>query len=151
MEKGKATLQLSLKPSDQIKMALTEMACFRGAKVDTVTLAFYSKRLVQENLEDVLAALRTLQDLPREEGDLAFPEVGAILGMVGVCAVSRHNREQMGIRKDLVRWHCPECGIHMSGFISPLDREPRACKGIPREGSGICGAIMNEVHRERAA
>ena len=52
---------------------------------------------------------------------------------------------------DLARWHCPDCGIYMSGFIAPDDREPRVCKGNARDDRGMCGGIMNEVFRERAA
>lgn len=55
-------------------------------------LNLYSKRLEKERFDDVIAALETIQDLPRGEGELAFPEIGAILAMVNVCAVSRQNR-----------------------------------------------------------
>ena len=44
----------------------------------------YSKRLVKENIEDVLAAIEQIQDLPRTEGELAFPEVGLILDMASM-------------------------------------------------------------------
>lgn len=59
-------------------------------------------------------------------------------------------------QKDLVRWHCPDCGIYRSGFISPNDQFSRRCEGVPkdkrtdtnREGRRICGALMIEVYRE---
>ena len=68
----------------RIQMALAQMALLRGTKLDKMTLSLYSKRLAQENVEDVLAGIETIQDLPREEGDLAFPEVGAILSTARV-------------------------------------------------------------------
>ena len=53
---------------------------------------------------------------------------------------------------DLVRWKCPDCRITRCGWIPWHDHEPRVCKGIPRNGptSGICGAIMEEIHREKS-
>ena len=116
-----------------------------------MTLSLYSKRLAQENVEDVLAGIETIQDLPREEGDLAFPEVGAILSTARVCRVARINREAAAKVTVLVRWRCPECGITLCDWISPSDDAPRVCKGIPSKGPSdvVCGAIMDEVHRER--
>ena len=130
------------------------MALFRGASPTLEQVSLYADRLIKlvaggVQFEDILTAIEKISDLSREEGHLAFPEVGTIIAMTAMEATARHHRETLGREKDLVRWHCPDCGIHMSGYISPLDREPRACKGIPREGFGVCGAIMNEVHRER--
>ena len=57
---------------------------------------------------------------------------------------------------DLVRWYCPDCGIYVSGFI-PLDEHyPCRCQGVPKDqrtdknavGQIVCGALMEEIHRE---
>jgi DNA-directed RNA polymerase subunit RPC12/RpoP len=121
-------------------------------------LTLYSKRLVKERLEDVVSALEMIQDLPREEGELAFPEVGTILSTVGVCALSRRNRARMAHQTVLVHYRCPDCGVYRSGWIPPDDHAPRRCNGIPRDrrtdnnpdGVRVCGALMDEVHREAA-
>jgi len=151
--------KITLSPSSmnqKLKKALSAMALFRGAAPTPEQISLYADRLVKlvggaVQFEDILAAIEKISDLRREDGHLAFPEVGTIISMTAMAATARHHRETLERDKDLVGWHCPECGIHMSGYISPLDREPRVCRGIPGEGFGICGAIMNEIHRERAA
>ena len=146
------SLKLLESPLQRIKVALAQMAMMRSAgRLDASTLNLYSRRLTKERLEDVLAALETIQDLPREEGETSFPSIGEILTVVGVQRVARHNREQLAVKTELARWKCPECGIYQSGFIAPTDYEPRVCRGIPREGKGsVCGAVMVQVHREAA-
>lgn len=58
-------------------------------------------------------------------------------------------------RTFLVRWHCPDCGIHQAGWIEQFDSRPRVCRGHARIDQKrvslveICGAIMNIVHDER--
>ena len=147
--------QLS-KPLDnalpRIQMALAQMALLRGTRIDKEQLSLYSRRLAKENPEDVIAAIETIQDLPREDGDLAFPEVGQILAVTGVQAAARHSRELAAQNKILAMWKCPHCGTVTSGFISPLDREPRVCRGIPKVGEKdqICGEIMEQHYREGA-
>jgi hypothetical protein len=65
---------------------------------------------------------------------------------------ARRIRVTQAARKTvLVRWQCPDCKVTMCGWIPPEDRDPRACRGVAREGGRAnCGAIMNEVYREGA-
>ena len=138
----------------QIRTALAMMAAFRGAKPDGTTLTAYSGRLQKAivdkvRLEDVIAAIEKLADMPREEGELAFPEVGVLLDMSVVMSVQRFHRIQASRADFLVRWACKSCGIHKSGWIATNDTAPRICKGIHRSGNGPCGATMEIVYDER--
>jgi hypothetical protein len=49
---------------------------------------------MKENHEDVIAAIEKLGELPREEGQPSFPDIGTILAVAGVMRVARHNREK---------------------------------------------------------
>jgi hypothetical protein len=61
--------------------------------------------------------------------------------------------------KDEVLWQCPDCGVTMTGFIDPADDRPRICRGTARNGpqhdaagnSIPCGAVMNEIQRDKAS
>ena len=55
MAKDTQISQHSGKPSDQILMALTQMAMSRGAQVDSPTLKLYSKKLANERLDDLVS------------------------------------------------------------------------------------------------
>ena len=107
MAKDTQISQHSGKPSDQILMALTQMAMSRGAQVDSPTLKLYSKKLANERLDDLLAAIE-LSDMPREPGEVAFFEVGAIRQMAHVMAAARLNRERAE-REYLQQQQCPKC------------------------------------------
>jgi hypothetical protein len=150
MASSQVTLKPFDSPSQKIKIALTELACFRQAKVEAGTLIIFAKRLVSENLSDVLEGLRKLQERRREEGETAFPEIGSILAAVAAAAGRRKAAASLATEQVLVRWRCPDCGIYKSGFISPTDHQPRTCSGIGRAGhSGErCGKIMAEVDRQ---
>jgi hypothetical protein len=96
MEKGKA-MQISQpveKRLSELTMALTQMAMMRATTVDALTLGLYSRRLARERHEDVIAAIEKIADMPRDEGQPAFPEIGLILNMTGMMATARHNREK---------------------------------------------------------
>ena len=64
---------------DVITMALAEMCCYRQAVPTREYLEAFSKRLAQEYLPGVLASLRKLGEMPREEGETALPDLGTIL------------------------------------------------------------------------
>ena len=106
----------------------------------------------------MIFALEKIAEMPRQEYESAIPDVGSILAVVSAMAAARINREALKANKTtLARWHCPECGIHMSGFIAPDDRYPRRCQGIPKDnkktdhdsrGYRICAAIMDQIYRE---
>jgi hypothetical protein len=70
------------------------MAMFRSTMVDASTLELFSRRLAKERFEDVVAAIEKIGEMPREEGQAAFPELGLILSMTSVMALARHNREK---------------------------------------------------------
>jgi hypothetical protein len=148
--------QLSKSSNERsILEALAQMALMRGAGPSPQTFKAYSRRLAREQLEDVLSAIITLSELPRGEGDLAFPEIGMILSTVGIARVARHNREANSQPVDLVRWRCPECHHATADFIAPDDAGYRRCRGIPRDGKfdqnyqgeKICGAMMDIAKR----
>ena len=155
MEERTPTLQLLDSPLQRIKIQLTQTCMFRGAKIDASTLSLYSKRLFKEPIEDVIAALEKIQEMPRKEGELGLPEIGIILAAVASQGFTRRARDANASMTQLVRWKCPECGVFSSGFISPADHDLRRCQGIPkdkrtdcnRNGTRICGAILDVVHR----
>src|SRR5208282_2240111 len=114
---------------------------------------------------DVIPAIEKIQELPREEGQTALPELGVILAMARTMEVARHNREE-SVRDMLVsRWECPKCGTVQSGHVSPFDNTPRICRsqydGKPRQKAGTtgrltrfllpsgetCGAVMDQISR----
>lgn len=141
----------------QLKMALAQMATFRQAVLDASTLKLYSARLASERFDDVIAALEHLQEQPRQEGETALPEIGAILALVGVMAVRRVNRE--GAAKDLefIAWKCSSCKIVTTGFYPRLAKkasETRYCQRASQKAGArsgeICGGNLQVVHRDAA-
>ena len=86
------------KPSDSsanrtktIRAALTELALYRQAESDRRNAqSLLRARLGKENVDDVLGAIRTIQDLPRLEGELSFPEIGACVfwRLLGALAIA---------------------------------------------------------------
>ena len=52
--------------------------------------------------------------------------------------------------KDEVRWQCPDCGVTMTWFIDPADNRTRIC-WAPGRDRGTCGAVMNEIQRDKAS
>ncbi len=122
---GKAmqTSQYSPKQSENLMAALTALAMLRGASLDTSTLKLYCRKLEKERAEDLYEALERLGELPRSEGDPAFPSVGAILSMVGVMGVARHNRERAQ-REGYQQQVCPKCGS-LAGMIRPRGEQFR--------------------------
>lgn len=134
----------------RIVLALTQMAIYRRASMDEKTLQLYASRLATERFDDVIAAIETIQEMPREAGETALPEIGAILAMVKVRGISRVNREATADRTVLARWQCPECGVYASGYIRPDDADTRYCRGIPKREHKFgehCSARMREVYR----
>lgn len=125
------------------------MASLRGAKIDAQTLSLYGSRLRTEILEDAIAAIEKIAEKKREEGELAFPEIGAILSLIPAMAVARQNRDSLAKDSYRVVWRCPECRIFQTGWIRRTDHQPRICQGAARAGSGKCGAIMQIFEDER--
>lgn len=141
----------------QLKMALTRMATFRQAVLDASTLKLYSARLASERFDDVIAALEHLQEQPRQEGETALPEIGAILALVAVMAVRRVNREGAAKDLELIAWECSSCKTVTTGFYPRIARkasEVRYCQRASRRpGSSpgeICGGNLQVVHRGAA-
>ena len=82
------------------------------------------------------------------ESNTAFPMPAELKTLAE--SARRARMTAASVSKELAHWHCAECGVYQGGHILASDHEPRVCRGVPREGSGICGAIMDEVKRERA-
>lgn len=141
--------QSSTNASLRIKTALSQMAIFRGAKIDVSTLKLYSARLEQEPVDDVIDAIEKLQDTPRGEGELALPEIGVLLAMTRAAGVARANRRSAHL-KDLARWRCPSCNATRCGYIDTSDFATRYCHGIPtrpHKHGEMCGVAMVEIYR----
>ena len=143
MAQEKQISQSSLSPSERIKMALTEMASFRRGTFDKTTFSLYSKRLMQENVEDVVTALQQIQELPREDFESAIPAMPDIIALVKAAGVARVNRETASQRTTLVGHKCRQCRLTSSGYVADNDRATRYCRR--------CGEPMHEVYRERVA
>jgi hypothetical protein len=117
------------------------------------TLEFYSKRLAEENTDDLCAALAEFQERPREEGESALPDVGTILGLVRVRGRIRKAKQRDQAGERFVRWNCPECRSTITGFVPPGADLTRYCKGIPQckhEGGEHCGVRMAVGYDELA-
>ena len=77
--------------------------------MDSSTVSVYARKLTKVNFEDLISALETIAGLPRREGELAMPEVGAILAATTAATVARRNRikvEQEYHQQQV----CPKCG-----------------------------------------
>lgn len=123
-------------PSVRIKMALAEMAICRGAALEKEHLLLYSRRLDRENLEDVLTTLNKIQEMPRREGELALPELGAILELVRFEGNARTRRERARTPSMLVAWKCPVCRATMNNWVPPNSDLDRICR---------CGKLMDAI------
>jgi hypothetical protein len=144
-----------------IKSGLSKMAVCRGADPPREAIEFYAHRLAKENLEDVVAALQTIEQLPRGPGDLSFPELGAVLAVVGTEAVSRANRTRLANQRFYVRFYCKTCGNATTGFLTLEDDRPRTCPSpygplVPvgqkrhyLQVGEVCGEIMEIETDER--
>ena len=121
-EKGIQILQHSQRLSE-ILLALTQLAMMRAATVDTPTLKLYSRKLEKERSDDLFAAIAKIGELPRSEGDAAFPSIGTILAMVGVMRVARQNRERAE-REGYQQQVCPDCG-GVVGMVRPRGEQFR--------------------------
>jgi len=126
-------------PLVAIKKALAEMAICRGAVLEKEHLSLYPARLVLEDLEDVLTSLRKLQEMPREKGEMALPELGAILQLVRYVHEERIRLSRARVPSVLVRWKCQHCYVTISGFVGVGADLKRKCR---------CGQPMDVVHQE---
>lgn len=66
-------------------MCLTNLACFRQAKLDDITLQLFSKALVGYDMRAFQVACDNLKNTPRQEGETAFPDFGTILIEMDAC------------------------------------------------------------------
>lgn len=123
--------------------------------MDSSTLSVYAKRLSKEHFEDVITALEKIAEMPRHEGELAFPEVGAVLAMVEVVRIARHNREMVAHNQRLVVWKCPACKCQQTGFLEKGVDAFRTCQrpvGQDSRGGIVrCGRLLTVILDERAA
>lgn len=132
------------------------MAMLRGASPSKELIEAYQSRLQRENEVDVLAALHKIGEMPRQDGELAFPELGSIIALMNACGVARRNRIEAEKNKRLVTWVCPDCNVTCSSWVAPGASLERRCQGIPRDGSlgqnsqgrRICGARLEVAYDE---
>lgn len=113
--------------------------------MDSLTLKLFSRRLAKERLDDVLAACQKLAELPREEGQPAFPAIETVLSMVGLMAVARRHRESPP--KFLVCLQCQTCGYRASNHFARAESLPANCEAI--SGGVKCGGYMAVMVDER--
>lgn len=140
----------------EIARALANMGLFRQAAMEKRTIHLYAERLAELELEDVLSALKAIEDLPRDEGDTAFPSMGVILKMVEVEHIARYNREAAAKDVEYVAWKCHACG-GTSGNSYPTARkvyeETRYCQRPAQQvrpqakGNEVCGGNLRVVYR----
>ena len=148
---------------------MTNMGIFRQAATDSKTVGMYAAKLINYDTDDIFEACKKIEDLPRQEGETAFPSFAQVLNMVKVVETARHNRAENALNKALVVWSCPVCGGRTTGYITPEDHQPRACKSpygpklteaqlkqrpmINRSlpSGDVCGEIMVVTHDERRA
>lgn len=100
-------------------------------------LELYSARLAQEPVEDVIAAVEKMQELPRQAGEPSLPEIGVFLAMTRTATVARENRVIAGGGEDLVRRRCENCGRTYCDVV-PSGTTP----------SGICKRVFAGEHGE---
>ena len=117
--------------------------------MDRNQLSLFAKRLVQENVNDVCAALKALEEMPRKEGESALPDIGTILEVVDAQKRARQARESNAAEERFLLWQCPICGVRMSGFVRPGASRLRYCHGIPRKHTyrpgEVCGGVLNVI------
>jgi hypothetical protein len=80
------------------------------------------------------------------ESNQNFPMPADLKPLAEKCR--RQNERNLTIKQDLVRWHCPECGIFATGFVPVgMEGSPQVCRGNGREG-GACNELMGMVYRD---
>lgn len=72
----------NLSVADNIKIALTKMACFRQAAIDKTTLESYTLALKDLDLRAFQVAMAVISESRRREGETAFPDLGYILDVM---------------------------------------------------------------------
>lgn len=71
-----------LSPEENVKVALTKMACFRQAATDETALDLYSEHLKDLDLRAFQVAMAIISETAREEGEPAFPSLGHIMDVI---------------------------------------------------------------------
>lgn len=114
-----------------------------------MALSLYSKRLAEENPDDVCKALESLQEIPPHQSGRSMPDMGTILAAVDTQRRMRIVRMSNQDEERLVRWQCPLCKVTMSGFVKFGQSRVRHCRGIPKKqyyGPGeVCGGTMEVI------
>ena len=72
----------NLSVEQNVKVALTKMACFRQAAIDKTTLESYTLALKDLDLRAFQVAMAVISESRRREGETAFPELGYILDVM---------------------------------------------------------------------
>ena len=131
-EKQITTWQFSpkLSDADNVKVALTKMACFRQAAMDRMTLESYALVLEQEDLRAFQVAMAIISETKREPGETAFPDLGSILEVIRKAEEHRRFRD-------------PRC-------YPPADRSPVYAPSATSQPARLAGdrlrlAVLNEI------
>jgi hypothetical protein len=85
-ERQQRIWQFSKKASEaeNIKVALTKMVIFRQGQIDSSDqLEMFTQALVGLDMRAFQVAMAVLSELPRMQGETAFPSLGDILSVMG--------------------------------------------------------------------
>lgn len=116
-------------------------------------LELYSAKLAQEPVEDVIAAIERMQELPRQAGEPSLPEIGVFLAMTRTAGCARENRIISRTGEAIVRVRCTNCGREYSVYIPKGGSYDGICPQRTRAATGEevqCNGQLIEFWREAA-
>ena len=72
----------NLSTEENVKVALTKMACFRQAAMDEMTLESYTLALKDLDMRAFQVAMAVISETDPREGETRFPSLGYVLGVM---------------------------------------------------------------------
>jgi hypothetical protein len=72
----------NLSTEENVKVALTKMACFRQAVMDEMTLESYTLALKGLDLRAFQVAMAVISETHKKDGETAFPDLGYVLDVM---------------------------------------------------------------------
>jgi hypothetical protein len=114
---------------ENVKIALTRMACYRQAVMDRATLEAFTQALMQEDLRAFQVAMAIISETMREPGETAFHDLGYILAIIR--------------KAEETRWRDPK-------RYPPADRSPLYAPSATSQPAQLTGdrlrlAILAEI------
>jgi hypothetical protein len=109
--------------------------------------------LAQEPVDDVIAAVEKMQEIPRQAGEPSLPEIGVFLAVTHAATVARENRVVASHGEDLVRRRCANCGRLYSDFAGKGASPGGICRArVMAEGGQemACNGQLVEIWRQAA-